>query len=195
MTFWQKNKWKIIAPVLIVLVLAAAFVFGDRNMPKQKDPAEQTTVAAPAEAPEQPTADAPVQTPEQPAATADVPDDAETEPTEAPTESAPEPSDEPQTDEPAQTDTEQPEYVSPEEIQANATGEYEEVNGMLIDTGTGKDKYQTDPVPEGKPIPVEPEDVEIVRSPSPAPPFWITWICAKKKNGSWFRRTVGSSSR
>lgn len=161
MTFWQKNKWKIIAPVLIVLVLAAAFVFGDRNMPKQKDPAEQATVSAPAEAPEQPTADAPVQTSEQPAATADVPDDAETEPTEAPTESAPEPSDEPQTDEPAQTDTEQPEYVSPEEIQANATGEYEEVNGMLIDTGTGKDKYQTDPVPEGKPIPVEPEDVEI----------------------------------
>ena len=67
MTFWQKYKWKILAPVLIVLVLAAAFIFGDRNMPKQKDPAEQTTVAAPAEAPEQPTADAPVQTPEQPA--------------------------------------------------------------------------------------------------------------------------------
>ena len=32
---------------------------------------------------------------------------------------------------------------------------------MMIDTGTGKDKYQTDPVPEGKPIPVEPENVEI----------------------------------
>ena len=30
-----------------------------------------------------------------------------------------------------------------------------------IDPATGKDKYQTDPVPEGKPIPVEPEDVEI----------------------------------
>ena len=26
MTFWQKNKWKILAPVLIVLVLAVAFV-------------------------------------------------------------------------------------------------------------------------------------------------------------------------
>ena len=88
-------------------------------------------------------ADAPVQTPEQPAATADVPDDAETEPTEAPTESAPEPSDKPQTDEPAQANTEQPEYVSPEEVQASASGEYEEVNGMMIDTGTGKDKYQT----------------------------------------------------
>ena len=149
MEFWKKNKWKIIAPVLIVLVLAAAFVFGDRNMPKQKDPSEQPTITAP------------VETPEQDASTADVPDDVETKPVETPAESTPEPSDDPQTDESAQTDTEQPEYVSPEEVQASASGEYEEVNGMMIDTGTGKDKYQTDPVPEGKPIPVEPEDVEI----------------------------------
>ena len=53
MTFWQKHKWKIIVPVLIVLVLAAAFVFGDRNMPKQKDTSAQPTVAAPVETPEQ----------------------------------------------------------------------------------------------------------------------------------------------
>ena len=148
MTFWQKHKWKIIAPVLIVLVLAAAFVFGDRNMPKQKDTSEQPTVAAPVEMPEQDTAGT------------DTADHA-AEPGEMPAGSTPAPSDEPQTDEPAQTDTQQPEYVSPEEIQASASGEYEEINGMLIDTGTGKDKYQTDPVPEGKPIPVEPEDVEI----------------------------------
>jgi hypothetical protein len=32
---------------------------------------------------------------------------------------------------------------------------------MKIDSATGKDKYMTDPVPEGKPIPVEPETVEI----------------------------------
>ena len=112
MTFWQKHKWKIIVPVLIVLALAAAFVFGDRNMPKQKDTSEQPTITAP------------VETPKQDAAAADTPDDVETEPVETP-------------------------------------AEYEEVNGMMIDTGTGKDKYQTDPVPEGKPIPVEPEDVEI----------------------------------
>ena len=149
MTFWQKNKWKILAPVLIVLVLAAAFVFGDQNIPAQPKPAEQPTISAPVEAPEQDTA------------TADVPDDVETEPVETPAESAPEPSDEPQADKPARADTEPPEYLSPEEIQASATGEYEEVGGMMIDTGTGKDKYQTDPVPEGKPIPVEPEDVEI----------------------------------
>ena len=149
MTFWQKNKWKIIAPVLIVLVLATAFVFGDRNMPKQKGTSEQPTIAAP------------VETPEQDAAAADEPDDAETEPAEKPAETIPEPSGDPQTGESAQANTEQPEYVSPEEVQASASGEYEEVNGMMIDTGTGKDKYQTDPVPEGKPIPVEPENVEI----------------------------------
>ena len=32
---------------------------------------------------------------------------------------------------------------------------------MAIDPETGKDKYLTDPVPEGKPIPVEPQDVTI----------------------------------
>ena len=149
MKFWQKHKWKIIVPVLIVLALAAAFTLGDRDMPKQKDTSEQPTVADP------------VETPEQDTAAADVPDDVETGPVETPAESTPEPSGDPQTGESAQANTEQPEYVSPEEIQASATGEYEEVGGMLIDTGTGKDKYQTDPVPEGKPIPVEPEDVEI----------------------------------
>ena len=57
MTFWQKNKWKILAPVLIVLVLAAAFVFGDQNIPAQPKPAEQPTISAPVEAPEQPAMD------------------------------------------------------------------------------------------------------------------------------------------
>ena len=30
-----------------------------------------------------------------------------------------------------------------------------------IDTNTGKDKYLTDPVPEGKPLPVEPQDMTV----------------------------------
>lgn len=38
---------------------------------------------------------------------------------------------------------------------------YSEQQGMQIDPNTGKDKYQTDPVPEGKPVPVEPQDVTI----------------------------------
>lgn len=37
---------------------------------------------------------------------------------------------------------------------------YSEENGMVIDPETGKDRYLTDPVPEGKPLPVEPQDVE-----------------------------------
>ena len=153
MTFWQKNKWKIIAPVLIVLVLAAAFVFGDKNIPEQKDPTEQATVSAPAEAPAQPAQD--VETPEEPDNTA-TPEDAETA-----AEDVPAPSNEQTADEAESVDIDRSEFMTPEEMGAGATGEYEEVNGMLIDTGTGKDKYLTDPVPVGRPAPVEPENVEI----------------------------------
>lgn len=149
MTFWQKNKWKIIAPVLIVLVLAAAFVFGDRNIPEQKDPTEQATVSAPA----QPAQDA--ETPEE-SNDAATPESAETT-----AEDAPAPSNEQSTDEAEEVDIDTSEFMTPEEMGAGATGVYEEINGMMIDTGTGKDKYLTDPVPEGKPAPVEPEDVEI----------------------------------
>lgn len=153
MTFWQKNKWKIIAPILIVLVLAAAFVFGDRNIPEQKDPTEQATVSAPAEAPAQLTQDA--ETPEE-SNDAATPESAETT-----AEDAPAPSNEQSTDEAEEVDIDTSEFMTPEEMGAGATGVYEEVNGMMIDTGTGKDEYLTDPVPEGKPAPVEPEDVEI----------------------------------
>ena len=149
MTFWQKNKWKIIVPVLIVLVLAAAFVFGDRNIPEQKDPTEQATVSAPAQL----TQDA--ETPEE-SNDAATPESAETT-----AEDAPAPSNEQSTDEAEEVDIDTSEFMTPEEMGASATGVYEEVNGMMIDTGTGKDEYLTDPVPEGKPAPIEPEDVEI----------------------------------
>ncbi|ATW27562.1 DUF4430 domain-containing protein [Candidatus Formimonas warabiya] len=39
--------------------------------------------------------------------------------------------------------------------------EYSEKQGMAIDPGTGKDKYQTAPVPEGKPVPVEPKNAVV----------------------------------
>ena len=149
MTFWQKNKWKIIAPVLIVLVLAAVFVFGDRNIPEQKDPTEQATVSAPAQL----TQDA--ETPEE-SNDAATPESAETT-----AEDAPAPSNEQTTDKAEEVDIDRSEFMTPEEMGAGATGVYEEVNGMMIDTGTGKDEYLTDPVPEGKPAPIEPEDVEI----------------------------------
>lgn len=40
----------------------------------------------------------------------------------------------------------------------NGSTAYSEASGMVIDASTGKDKYLTAPVPEGKPIPVEPQD-------------------------------------
>ncbi|HAE91441.1 MAG TPA: hypothetical protein DCG60_02175 [Tissierella sp.] len=38
---------------------------------------------------------------------------------------------------------------------------YSESMGMSIDPKTGKDRYLTDPVPDGKPIPIEPQNIEI----------------------------------
>ena len=38
---------------------------------------------------------------------------------------------------------------------------YSEEQGMIINQETGKDQYMTAPVPEGRPVPVEPQDVTI----------------------------------
>ena len=38
---------------------------------------------------------------------------------------------------------------------------YSESQGMELNPETGRDKYLTDPVPEGKPLPVEPQDAEV----------------------------------
>ena len=43
----------------------------------------------------------------------------------------------------------------------NKNEQYSKSNGMEINSSTGKDKYQTEPVPEGKPVPIEPEDAVI----------------------------------
>lgn len=43
----------------------------------------------------------------------------------------------------------------------NGSAEYSKSQGMVIDESTGKDKYLTAPVPEGKPVPVEPQNIEI----------------------------------
>lgn len=49
---------------------------------------------------------------------------------------------------------------SSEEIQ-KGSADYSEAQGMAIDPETGKDKYLTDPVPEGRPLPVEPENATV----------------------------------
>lgn len=39
--------------------------------------------------------------------------------------------------------------------------DYSQAQGMVLDPSTGKDQYLTDPVPEGKPLPVEPQNAAI----------------------------------
>ena len=47
----------------------------------------------------------------------------------------------------------------PAEAPGNET--WSSLQGMVIDPNTGKDAYLTSPVPEGRPVPVEPENVTI----------------------------------
>ena len=118
--FWKKNKWKIIIPVLVVVVLAAAFWFGG-NAPGLQG--WRTTAPSP---------------------TAEGRPDA------------------------LNGDLSADEKIA---LAAELAGEggqvaqgdaaYSAQHGMEIDPATGKDKYGTDPVPEGMPLPVEPEDAEI----------------------------------
>ena len=139
----KKHKWKIIIPLLLVAVLAGAFYFGG-NAPGSRgwsvadapSPSDDLTLSA-----------------EQSPDTISGPDLTETP---APEESAP-PSDAPeQTPEPEESaepvetpaPTPTPEAKTPEPTQD-------------INPETGKDQYLTDPVPEGKPLPVEPQDVKV----------------------------------
>ena len=58
-----------------------------------------------------------------------------------------------------QTEQIEQDVTLPEEGQNDEAGDvnYSETQGMEIDPETGKDQYLTDPVPEGKPSPVEPQ--------------------------------------
>lgn len=151
MSWWNKNKWKVIAPLLIVAVLAVAFWYGG-SAPGLQGAVDKTPDTAAAD----------------PVSPAAKPDPEKTDPTPAQT-----PNPEPTSDasEPADTgpaDTQQPADDVPEETPPDAetsatpnheaSVEYSEANGMELDPETGKDQYQTDPVPEGKPLPVEPQD-------------------------------------
>ena len=65
----------------------------------------------------------------------------------------------------------------------------------------GQDEYLTDPVPEGKPQPVEPQDVTVgdteytctisISCASILEHMESTWICATRKRWSLCRRTAG----
>ena len=156
--WWKKNKWKVIAPVLILAVLAGAFWYGgDAPGTRGWSAGEDTSVSA-----EQPKRKAEV-----PHAHRDTLSD----------EAAEQPQSEEKTEQTPQSDIEsrpggttggmtaQEKMDAAAKIAGGSSAgvqkgdtQYSEQQGMTIDPETGKDEHGTAPVPAGKPVPFEPED-------------------------------------
>lgn len=178
--WFQKNKWKIIIPLLIIGILALAFFKGG---PAQKDPSPALSASGTAEPIPSPVSETDRPSGEPARDTGDTVTDPEygentaeagkTSETADPNLSeGPEPSPMPDTTPipettPMPDTTPMPEKVpeaQPEqtpEPQPEQTAEPDTETTMEIDPETGKDRYQTDPVPEGMPEPVEPQDAEV----------------------------------
>ena len=153
----QNNKWKIILPFIIIAVLAVAFYVGggapgSHGWNVNNDVANNVTndvtdnvtndIVVGDEIPGEQSANGDVDS-----VVAD--DDGEGE----------EPGTE--TDNQSQTTTpDEPENNEQQPAEEPAL-DVEDEPVMVIDPETGKDRYQTDPVPEGKPVPVEPQDVTV----------------------------------
>ncbi len=170
----KKYKNHIIIGAVIVAVLALVFWWGGdapglRGWNPQSDTVSTETAASPS---------VPVWTPTPTPSEGDPSPEVAAQPSETPAEtSAPQEVKKP--GEPATTEnrpqSRDGEPLSAEEKEALAaqmTGTtvsaasggdaaYSQSLGMEIDASTGKDQYQTAPVPEGKPVPVEPQDAVI----------------------------------
>ncbi|MGM9605844.1 MAG: DUF4430 domain-containing protein [Faecousia sp.] len=177
--WWKQNKWKVIVPVLIAAILAGAFWYGGGAPGIQGWTIESDETVSAAPSPDNLTTD-PSASPGGQPDTAQTPELDQTDAPERPdmsqdepgTEAAPEPTKETGIESrPGGLDGS---MTADEKLEAAAeiaggsspgvsegSKEYSESQGMVIDPTTGKDKYLTDPVPEGKPLPVEPQDTTI----------------------------------
>ena len=145
----MKNKTKIIAGVVILVVLAAAFWYGGGAPGLHGWKVSEPGTAAESVDPQADSGAAAEEEPEQ----SEVPEDEPvltegSEETSEVSEILPE--------ENAEKPEEQPPAAEPEKPEQTTGPET-----MDINPATGKDQYNTDPVPEGKPAPVEPQDATI----------------------------------
>ncbi|KTE89385.1 hypothetical protein SDC9_21096 [bioreactor metagenome] len=134
--WWKKHKWKVIIPVLMAAVLAGVFYYGG-NAPGSRGWS---------------VADTPASSAGMTARVTETPDTAADEPV--------------QDGEKESTETSSPEESAPPTDGQEQTPDLEEKAGPAestqeINPETGKDNYLTDPVPEGKPLPVEPQEVKV----------------------------------
>ena len=181
----SKHKWKIVIVAIAVAVLGFAFWYGGSAPGLQGWTASEPTASVSDVALADSQTPAAAISPEENTATvSESPSAAPTPATDSTPETTEEPSAEPSAEPSPEasttptaapgSDTSQP--LTPEEkietaeaMGADGSSEgvesgdagYSEGQGMSIDPNTGKDQYQTDPVPEGKPIPVEPENAVI----------------------------------
>ncbi|MBR3996513.1 MAG: DUF4430 domain-containing protein [Clostridia bacterium] len=173
----KKHKNKIIAGVIIAIVLAFVFWYGGDApglrgwTPQPKGSVNVITEDAPIKTEMPEVTDEPAETPAPSEPKKEEIKEAEQKVSEIPIKQA----DEAATEEnkPQNTDNTP---MTPAEKEAlaeriaeesnvsrvqNGSRTYSEANGMVINESTGKDKYLTDPVPEGKPLPIEPQDAVI----------------------------------
>ena len=160
----KKHKNKIIAAVVILAVLAVAWFYGG-NYGKGKDGDQQAKAAGSTETPSAPgdnvnaaispapgtAAPNTAQEPQAPASP--VPTSTGSLPTQTPT-------DEDGDDDPLIQNSQNPPETSPQApAESTAPVTPDTTPTMEIDSETGKDRYNTEAVPSGRPLPVEPQDV------------------------------------
>jgi hypothetical protein len=149
----RKHRGKIIATVIIACVLAATWVFGGNYA--NRDGASQAPSVTAQTAPTASSAEA-----NAPAPPATFPSEGEAAPSSPQTEASETPA---ESDAGGESGNEtMPE--SPVSPAGEAAAESPEAQGgpaSVIDPETGKDKYLTDPIPEGKPAPVEPQNAAL----------------------------------
>ena len=164
----RKHKNKIIAGVIIAIVLAFVFWYGGDAPglrgwePQPKETVVQTdepTKEEFAEA-EKTVSDIPIKEENEPATEENKPQKQDGTPMTPAEKIAMAEKIAENTQSPAQEQITPSQETSSAEIK-QSNEEYSEEQGMIINETTGKDKYRTDPVPEGKPIPVEPENAVI----------------------------------
>jgi hypothetical protein len=156
----QKHKNKIIAAACIVCALAVAWVWGANYAGGDADSRTPSSVSAETPGTEAgaPASDNPEAAESTLEASTERADDAS--PADAPPRDETADSPEPGVSEPAAAGSPESPKIA-ETANAGAETPPAEAPGMVIDPETGKDRYLTDPVPAGKPIPVEPQNVSV----------------------------------
>lgn len=139
---WRKtNKWKVIAPVAVILVLAVAFWYGGSAPGLHGFDADKNVSAG---------------------------EDGQLDPGDEAVDSADDQTglgeQDGQDSHGAQNGTLGNEAAGSENGQQTGDADYSAQQGMKLDPKTGKDAYGTNPVPEGKPVPVEPQDAAVTNT-------------------------------